>query len=219
MRVVEPIVVVADERQNRLIVCTLPNPKALKVIQHLLEADLEDVVLDSGAAAVAIGSSDVDRFIHVELPPGLAGPIEPVDAELIFELRPRPGAGLFVALRMHEDRFRELVVPGRRRSRSMLTEQGPIRLERTLQKERIFDTVIDRYELNRLTPDGADSWVASSDEAALELLGAFCSGGEDAPRIIWPEGESLRVRGEILQALKVQIDDGKIGLVYLGPLM
>lgn len=210
---VEPIVVVADERQNRLIVCTLPNPKALKVIQHLLEADLEDVVLDSGAAArFAIGSSDVDRFIHVELPPGLAGPIEPVDAELIFELRPRPGAGLFVALRMHEDRFRELVVPGRPPEIvACLTEQGPIRLERTLQKERdLVDTVIDRYELNRLTPDGADSWVASSDEAALELLGALYSGGEDAPRIIWPEGESLRVRGEITPgALKVQIDDRK----------
>ncbi len=210
---VEPIVVVADEQDNRLVVCTLRDSKAAKLVQHLLEAELEEVLLDSDAAArFAIGSADVDRFVHVELPAQLAGPLEPVTAELVFELRPRPGAGLLISMRMHEDRFRDLMVPGRSpETVACLTDQGPIRLQRDLDAERILaDSMIEKYELNRLTPDGPDHWVASTDEAALEILGSLYSGGEETPRMIWPEGESLRVRGEIAPgALKVQIDDRK----------
>lgn len=210
---VEPIVVVADERDNRLVVCTLRNPKAAKLIEHLLDSDLGDVLLDSNAAArFALGSADVDRFVHVELPAELAGPIEPVNAELVFELRPRAGAGLLVALRMHDERFRDLLLPGRTpETVTCLTEEGPVRLQRDLQQERVLaDAVIEQYDLNRLTPDGPDHWVATTDEFALELLGSLYSGGETAPRMIWPEGESLRVRGEITPgALKVQIDDRK----------
>lgn len=210
---VEPIVVVADEKDNRLVVCTLRNPKASKVVQHLLEAELENVLLDSAAASrFAIGSAEIDRFVHIELPAELAGPIEPVNAELVFDLRPRPGAGLFIALRMHEERFRDLMVPGRSPEIvTCLTGEGPVRLQRDLEAERVVaDRVIERFELNRLTPDGLDHWVATSDEAALELLGALYGGGEETPRMIWPEGESLKVRGEITPgALKVQIDDRK----------
>lgn len=210
---VEPIVVVADEKDNRLVVCTLRNPKASKVVEHLLEAELENVLLDSAAASrFAIGSAEIDRFVHVELPAELAGPIEPVTAELVFDLRPRPGAGLFIALRMHEERFRDLMVPGRAPEIvTCLTGEGPVRLRRDLEAERVVaDRVIERFELNRLTPDGLDHWVATSDEAALELLGALYGGGEETPRMIWPEGESLKVRGEITPgALKVQIDDRK----------
>ena len=210
---VEPIVVVADEKDNRLVVCTLRNPKASKVVQHLLEAELENVLLDSAAASrFAIGSAEIDRFVHIELPAELAGPIEPVSAELVFDLRPRPGAGLFIALRMHEERFRDLMVPGRSPEIvTCLTGEGPVRLQRDLEAERVIaDRVIERFELNRLTPDGLDHWVATSDEAALELLGALYGGGEETPRMIWPEGESLKVRGEITPgALKVQIDDRK----------
>jgi len=210
---VEPIVVVADERDNRLVVCTLRNPKAAKVIEHLLEADLHKVLLDATAASrFAIGSADVDRFVHVELPAELAGPIEPVTAELVFELRPRPGAGLLVALRMHDERFRDLLMPGRApETITCLTEQGPVRLQRDLAEERtLTDSVIELYNLNDFTPDGPDHWVATTDESALELLGALYSGGDAAPRMIWPEGESLRVRGEITPgALRVQIDDRK----------
>ena len=210
---VEPIVVVADEKDNRLVVCKLRNPKASKVVQHLLESDLKDVLFDSAAASrFAIGSAEIDRFVHVELPAELAGPIEPVKAELVFDLRPRPGAGLFIALRMHEERFRDLMVPGRAPEIvTCLTDQGPVRLQRDLESERVIaDQVIERFELNRLTPDGLDHWVATSDEAALELLGALYGGGDETPRMIWPEGESLKVRGEITPgALKVQIDDRK----------
>jgi len=210
---VEPVVVVADEKDNRLVVCTLRNPKAAKLIEHLLDAGLADVLLDTTAASrFAIGSAEVDRYVHVELPAALAGPIQPVVAELVFELRPRPGAGLFVALRMHDERFRELLIAGRSpETVSCLTEQGPVRLQRDLKTERtLADSVIEKYQLDRLTPDGLDHWVATSDESALDLLGTLYNGGEETPRMIWPEGESLRVRGEITPgALKVQIDDRK----------
>ncbi len=210
---VEPIVVVADEKESRLLVCCLRNPRGAQLVQHLLDADLDEVLLDPDAAArFAVGSAEVDQFVHVELPAQLAGPIEPVEAELVLELRPRPGAGLFVSLRMHEDRFRDLVIPGCAPGIiSCLTEQGPVRLERQLDSEREkADAAIERFDLNRLIPDGLDHWVAPTDEAALDLLGGLYGGGEDTPRMIWPEGESIRVRGEITPAsLRVQIDDRK----------
>ncbi|MGI9474424.1 MAG: DEAD/DEAH box helicase, partial [Rubripirellula sp.] len=210
---VEPVVVIADQKLNRLIVCTLRDPRGTKLVQHLLKSDFSEVMLDTESAArFSVGSSTVDSMIRVDLPPQLAGPIEPVDAELVFELRPRPGAGINVALMMHEERFRELMVPSHLpETVSCLLESGPVRLQRNLgaEKEKV-DRVVERFELQDLSGDGLYRWVAETDEAALELLGALYSGGEETPRIIWPEGESIRVRGEITpSALRVQIDDGR----------
>ncbi len=114
----------------------LRNARGTQLIQHLLDSDLTDLLIDAEAAAkFSVGSSSVDPLIRVELPPQLAGPIEPVSAELVFELRPRPGAGLRVALRMHEDRFRELMIPGQPPDIvSCLTENGPVRLQRDLSR-------------------------------------------------------------------------------------
>ena len=127
---VEPVVVIADQEHDRLVVCTLRNARGTQLIQHLLDSDLTDLLIDAESAAkFSVGSSSVDPLIRVELPPQLAGPIEPVSAELVFELRPRPGAGLSVALRMHEDRFRELMIPGQPPDIvSCLSENGPVRL-------------------------------------------------------------------------------------------
>ena len=82
-------------------------------------------------------------------------------------------------------------------------------LQRDLSQERArVDEVIERFSLSRLSADGLHHWVAESDEIALDLLGSLYSGGDQTPRIIWPEGESIRVRGEITpSALRVQIDD------------
>ncbi len=208
---VEPIVVLADQEHDRLVVCTLRDARGIQLIQHLLEVDLSESLIDAESAAkFSVGSSSVDPLIRVKLPAQLAGPIEPVTAELVFELRPRPGAGLYVALRMHDDRFRELMIPGQPPEIvSCLTESGPVRLQRDLAQEReVADGVIDRFSLQRLSPDGLHHWVAESDEIALDLLASLYSGGDQSPRIIWPEGESIRVRGEITpSALRVQIDD------------
>lgn len=210
---VEPVVVIADQKLNRLIVCTLRDPRGTKLIQHLLKSDFTDMLLDSESASrFSVGSSVVDSMIRVDLPPQLAGPIEPIEAELVFELRPRPGAGLHVALMMHEDRFRELMVPSHvPETVSCLLESGPIRLKRDLASEREqAERVVDQFALQDLSGDGLYRWVAETDEAALELLGSLYNGGQETPRIIWPEGESIRVRGEITpSALRVQIDDGR----------
>ena len=164
------------------------------------------------AAKFSVGSSTVDSMIRVDLPDELAGPILPIEAELVFELRPRLGAGLHVALMMHEDRFRELLIPGQKPDVvSCLLESGPVRLQRDLDDERRrVQDVVDKFGLQDLSSDGLYHWIAETDDMALDLLAKFYGGGDATPRIIWPEGESLRVRGEITpSALKVQIDDGR----------
>jgi superfamily II DNA or RNA helicase len=210
---VDPMVVLADRKHHRLIVCPLRNPKASDVISLLMESPIDGVVLDAQAASrFAVRCGAVDSLIHVDLPPQLAGPIEDVRAELVIELRPRLGAGLHVSLRMHDERFRELMVPGHAPAIvSCLTDQGPVRLRRDLvQEKQLADHVSEQFDLDRLNTDELYGWIAETDEQALELLAAFYEGGEATPRMIWPEGESIRVRGEITPgSLRVQIDDGR----------
>ncbi|MFK8112022.1 MAG: DEAD/DEAH box helicase [Rubripirellula sp.] len=210
---VEPMVVLVDKKQSRLITCTLRDPKATRLVQHLLRSDLADILLDSEAASkFSVACGGVDSLIQVKLPPQLAGPIEPITAELVLELRPRLGAGLHLAMAMHDDRFRELLVPGQApETVPCLTEEGPVRLQRELQAERVLaDGVADLFDFGSLSPDGVYRWVAETDERALDLLAALHTDREHSPRLIWPEGETLRVRGEITpSALRVQIDDSK----------
>ncbi len=208
---VDPLVILADRKHHRLIVCTLRDSRATRVIQYLLKSELQDAVLDAESAArLAVGCATVDSLVRVDLPPQLAGPIVPITGELVFELRPRPGAGLFISLAVHDDRFREVLVPGSSPNIvPCLTDKGPVRLERDSDDEKQrADNVVERFEFNKLTADATYRWVAETDEAALDLLGRLYEGGADAPRIIWPEGQTIRVRGELTpSALRVQIDD------------
>ncbi len=210
---VSPVVVFADSKFNRLIVCTLRNPRATSLIQYLIKADLEDVLFDAPTAAkMSVGAARVDSLVRVDLPQQLAGPIQPVDAELVFELRPRVGAGLHIALVMHEERFRSELVPGKAPEIvSCLTDEGPVRLQRNLEGETTnAKAVVERFQLSGLSGDGDFAWVAETDEAALDLLARLHRGGEETPRLIWPEGESIKVRGEITPgSLRVHIDDRK----------
>ena len=208
---IEPIIVLADRKRNRVVLCMLRDPKATQIVQHLLRQDLRDVVMDREAAArFAVQGALVDGLVQVELPPSLSGPIEPAESELVIELRPRSGAGLSVGLAMHEDRFRQLPRPGTAPEIvPCLTATGPVRLRRDLQQERLLaDAVIERFELSRLAGDGEDRWVAETDASALDLLSRLYEGGDETPRMTWPDGETLRVRGEITPAsLRVHIDD------------
>ena len=210
---VAPMVVAADHAHSRLIVCTLQNPKATRLIQYLLQSEMSEVLFDAETASrMSVAAARVDSLLRVELPQQLAGPIEPIEAELVFELRPRVGAGLHVALMMHDDRFREELVPGKSPDIvSCLTDEGPVRLQRDLESEKLkADEVIERFKLNQLSGDGAYRWIAQTDENALDLLATLHHGGENTPRLIWPEGESIKVRGEITPgALRVHIDDRK----------
>ncbi len=208
---VDPVVVIADRNGNRLIYCPLRDVRGANMIGRLLETDFDEVLLDAESAArFAIGCGVLDSMLRVVLPPQLAGPIEPVSAELVFELRPRLGSGLHVALAFHDDRFRELMIPGQSPDIvPCLTEQGPVRLQRDLADEVVrADAAVQRYELKAYSSEGHYRWVAETDDRALDLLAALYGAGEEAPRMIWPEGETLKVRGEITpSALKVQIDD------------
>ncbi|QDT09015.1 DEAD/DEAH box helicase [Planctomycetes bacterium K23_9] len=210
---VSPVVVLADMKFNRLVVCTLRNPRATRLIQYLVKADLNETLFDAETAAkLSVGAARVDSLVRVDLPQQLAGPIEPVEAELVFELRPRVGAGLHIALVMHDDRFRSELVPGKSPDIiACLTDDGPVRLQRNLANEKVkADAVVDRFQFTQLSADGDYRWVAETDESALDLLARLHQGGEETPRMIWPEGESIRIRGEITPgALRVHIDDRK----------
>tara|TARA_R110002049_G_scaffold2750_4_gene21865 strand:- start:412 stop:3780 length:3369 start_codon:yes stop_codon:yes gene_type:complete len=207
----DPVVVLADRKQNRLFVCPLRDARATKLIQHLFRSDLDDTILDAETAAkLAVSSIVVDSLVRVELPNELAGPIEPISAELVLELLPRPGAGLHISLAMHDERFRETLRPGQSpETVACLTETGPVRLQRDLEAETLAaDRAIERFEFQRLIAEGHFQWIAPSDESALDLLARLYNAGDEAPRMIWPEGETIRVRGEITpSSLKVQIDD------------
>lgn len=208
---VDPVVLITDKTTNRLIYCPLRDVRGANMVSRLLETDFSEVLLDAEAAArFSIGCGTIDSMLRVDLPQQLAGPIEPVASELVLELRPRLGAGLHVSLSAHDDRFRELLVPGQSPDVvPCLTDDGPVRLQRDLSEEaKQADEVVDRFDLKSFSSEGAYRWIAETDDRALDLLGALYGAGEQAPRMIWPEGETLRVRGEITpSALKVQIDD------------
>ncbi|TWU16616.1 DEAD/DEAH box helicase [Planctomycetes bacterium Poly21] len=208
---VEPVVVLADREHNRLVVCTLIDSAASGLVQFLLREDYRDTMLDEKSAAkLALSAGTIDSLIHVSLPPQLAGPIRPIPSELILQMRPRPGAGLKIALRTYDARFRDSLIPGQQPDIvPCLSETGPIRLQRNLADELIAgQEIVERFALNKLSSDGDHEWVAVSDHSALDLLGRLHDAGENAPRIVWPEGETFRVRGEITpKSLRVQIDD------------
>ena len=210
---VEPLVVIVDERNNTICVCPLRDVRAARMVQYLLESDLSDVLLDAETASrFSVGSMHVDSLVSVKLPEELAGPIEDANTEIIIELRPREGAGLFLALKMFESRFRESISPGAKPDIvPCLTEEGPVRLRRNLNAEiEQADHVTERFALGEYFKEDSYSWIVETDSGALELLARLYDGGDDTPRMDWPDGQTLRVRGEITpSALRVQIDDRK----------
>lgn len=209
----EPVVLIAETEGNRLIVATLRDRRATRLISYLLRSELNDVLLDDDAAhQLTMNIGKLGTLVRVDLPDQLAGPLEDVDAELVLELRPRGGSGMFVRLSMFDSRFQKMIRPGEEPAIvPAITDDGPVRLKRDTTREReLAAEVIGRFEIQRLAPEEPYSWVAQSDEQALDLLARLYDAGDTAPRMIWPEGETIRVRGEITpSALRVQIDDSK----------
>ena len=209
----EPALVVVDEPSGLWTLCRIPDRRALRMVRTMLmNIGREPMVDRAAAAAFAVRSHAVDRFVPVELPEELAGPVREVAPELVLRLTPRRDGGMRIEPAMHDDRFRDVVVPGRPpETVSCLTEDGPVRLRRDLAGESAtVGTLVERLGLGALPTDGPMSFLASSDDAALELLGKIHAMGDEAPRLIWPEGERFRVRGDITPSnLKVQIDDNR----------
>ena len=207
----EPVVVAVDHARGKWTLCHLDNMDAVRLFDRFRADDSEIVLMDAETAGrFAVNSAAVDALIPVDLPPRLSGPIVDVSAELVFELRPRMPAGLSLSIRMHDDRFRDPIVPGSKPETVLcLTEEGPVRLKRDVSDELVrAKAVIERFSLDDLNHAGRHTYTVDDDEAALELLGGLYGAGDEAPRIIWPEGESLKVRGEISpSSLKVQIDE------------
>lgn len=207
----QPVLLVVPKDRDRCIVCELKDGRASRLIEHLLAQDLEEVVLDAESAIrLSTSVSRLDAIVRVDLPPELSGPIETATSDMIIELRPRPAAGLNIALRINDPRFAETMVPGQGADLvRCATEQGPVRLQRDLEDEvvRARQAAI-RFGIVDLVGDGPYSWIAPTDDAALNLLGKLYEAQDEAPAILWPEGQTLKVRGELTpQSLRIQLDD------------
>lgn len=207
----QPVLLVVPKQRDRCIVCELKDVRACRLIEHLLAQDLEEIVLD-GESAIRLSTSvsRLDAIVRVDLPPELSGPVEPAKSDMIIELRPRPVAGLNIALRINDPRFAETMIPGQGTELVRCsTEQGPIRLQRDLDDEVVrARQVAMRFGIVELIGDGPYCWVATTDDAALNLLGSLYEAGDQAPAILWPEGQTLKVRGELTpQSLRIKLDD------------
>ncbi|PAY17397.1 helicase [Rhodopirellula sp. SM50] len=209
----QPVVLIAETNGNRLIIAALRDRRATRLISYLLKSDLHEVLVDDDAAhQLTMKIGQIGSLVRVDLPDQLAGPLEEIQAEMVLELRPRGGAGMFVRLSMFDSRLQDMMRPGEEPAIVPgITDQGPIRLVRDTKAERErAGEVIHRFQINQLAPEEPYGWVAQSDEQALDLLARLYDAGDEAPRMIWPEGETIRVRGEITpSALRVQIDDSK----------
>lgn len=209
----EPVVLIAETEGKRLILAALRDRRATRLVSYLLRSELSEVLLDDDTAhRLTMNIGKLGSLVRVDLPDQLAGPLEDVEAELVLELRPRGGAGMFVRLSMFDSRFQKMFRPGEEPAIvPAITDDGPVRLKRDTARERErAGAVVERFKINRLAPEDAYSWVAQSDEQALDLLAQLYDAGDSAPRMIWPEGQTIRVRGEITpSALRVQIDDSK----------
>ncbi|MGV3484722.1 MAG: DEAD/DEAH box helicase [Planctomycetaceae bacterium] len=205
------MLIFAAHAQRKLVLCDLRDVRSAPMFEYLLTENLEDVVLDAASAAkLAAACVKLNEFLSVRLPDELSGPIENAMSTVVVELRPRAAAGLSVAIRVDEPRFPTSQIPGSEpRIVRCLTQEGPVRLERDLDWEasRAAD-IVSRYGFHGLQVDGPLSWIATTDETALDLLGRLYEPSDDAPPILWPEGQTMRVRGEITPAsLRVKLDD------------
>lgn len=207
----QPLLVIVPNHQNRCIVCELKDSRTTRLIEHLLAQNLDEVLLDPVAAGrLSTAVAKLDSMIRVDLPGELSGPIEPGDWEMVVQLRPRPAAGLHVAIGLTEPRLSETLVPAEGPDLiRCATEEGPVRLSRNLEAElQETQRIAQRFGFTELVPEGPHQWVATTDDAALNLLGALYEAGDEAPAIVWPEGQTMKVRGEITpQALKIKLDD------------
>jgi len=205
------MLIFAAEKQRKLLVCDLRDLRSAAMLEYLLRENLDDVLLDGNSAAkLAAACGKLDPLISVRLPDELSGPIEEAKSTIVIELRPRATAGLSISIRVDEPRFPASQVPGAGpKVVRCLTDDGPVRLQRDLPWEtEQASTVVSRYGLLGLQVDGPVSWVALSDDAALDLLGRLYEPIEGTPVILWPEGQAMRVRGEITpSSLRVKLDD------------
>ncbi|MFU7559784.1 DEAD/DEAH box helicase [Roseiconus sp. JC912] len=209
----QPVVLIAETNGSRLILARLRDRRATRLVSYLLRSELSEILVDDETASkLSLKAGALGQLVRIDLPGQLAGPIEDVSAELVIELRPRGGAGMFVRLAMLDPRLHHTLTPGEEPATvPAFTDDGPIRLKRDVvdERRRAAD-VINRFSLQELAPEDAYHWVVQSDEQALDLLSRLYEAGDNAPRMIWPEGETIRVRGEISpSALRVQIDDSK----------
>lgn len=208
-----PMLIFAATKQCKLVICDLRDLRSAAMFEYLLTENLDEVVLDGASATkLAAACSKLSALINIELPDELSGPLEASKATIVIELRPRATAGLCLAIRMDEPRFPASQIPGTAPSivRCLIAD-GPVRLERNLAHEsELAAAVISRFEIGQLQPDGPLSWIAPTDEAALDLLGRLYEPSENTPPILWPEGQTMKVRGEITpSSLRVKLDDRK----------
>ena len=209
----QSVLVLSSQSQAKIVICDLKDVRAESLVEFLIREPIHEFRLNAAAAAkLAAACGAIDPLISLRLPDQLSGPLEEIETLLAIELRPRTQVGLSIAVRIQEPRFAQSLVPGVEPDVvRCVTADGPVRLKRNLEHEsHLAGEWVTRFRLSDLQPDAPYSWVATTDEMALELLGRLYQAGPDAPVILWPDGQSLKVRGEITpSSLRVKLDDRK----------
>ncbi len=148
------------------------------------------------------------KNLSVQLPEKLAGPEVPLDPAIEMQLTPRSPHGLNVALRVRCEAIEEALIPGLGESCLRVNSPaGRFQLVRNLDLEAERATAFaTSCDLGKLSYDGPYSWIAESDDIALELLKRLEELGEHAPPVLWPKSPPMRTIGTLsTNQLRVQL--------------
>ena len=149
-----------------------------------------------------------NKQVALNLPEELAGPEKPLEPAIEMHLTPNGNMGLQVALRVTCDATHEPPVPGIGPERLRInTPAGRFQLIRHLEGESTnADLVATQCVLGSLAFDGPYTWIAETDDAALDMLDRVRLLGEQAPVVCWPKSKPMRLVGDITpQRLRVQL--------------
>ncbi len=152
------------------------------------------------------------RSVQLELPQSLAGPEQQLEPKIELHLVPRQPAGLTVMLRVGCESVDEAPIPGVEPERlRVATAAGRFQLLRDLAAEsRLADEWVENLGLQSMNYDGPYTWIAATDDAALDLLSRVQAMGDAAITVCWPKSQQLRLVGELMpRKLQVRLSSQK----------
>jgi superfamily II DNA or RNA helicase len=176
------------------------------------DRELKINVQDAGDLVSAIAASGT--VIRMSVPESIAGPVEALDALVHLVMRPCNDT-LEISLQIHDERLSEPLVPGEGATEiAVVTTLGPRRLQRNLELERASAVLwceklgLTNCEAQDYEVHGELRWLCRSLEAAVTFLERLRDLGDDAPPVLWPEGEKMEVIGSITPgSLRVRLED------------
>ncbi len=207
--------VVLPDRSRRTIIASEIDPGIYSLMSSMAMTRSRFARFDHETAerfSDLVAAQAKQRGLKIELPQSLAGPERQLEPRIELHLVPRQPAGLVVMLRTACDAVDEAPIPGIEPERlRVATSAGRFQLLRNLSEEsRMADEWIDVLGLQDLYYEGPYTWVAESDDAALELISRIQEMGDSAIQVCWPKSQQMRLVGELVpKKLQVKLSSQK----------